>query len=75
MKKWNRFWLIFALAWSLFWIAWMIDIYEFDDIFAFAFMEIALGIPLVFVLIWVFVCRILLRVQKLSTRIRRQDKE
>ena len=46
MDSWKRVGLVFAAFWSLAWMGWTLAIYLDDDIFVFAFIELALGVPL-----------------------------
>jgi hypothetical protein len=59
MIGWSGFWAGLAGLWGLFWLVWTLDIYETDDIFVMAFVELAVMVPLcLFLLAWL-VCRLL----------------
>jgi hypothetical protein len=48
MNKWKWLWRAFAAVWCLTWASWTLAIYLDEDIFVFAFVELALGVPLIF---------------------------
>ena len=55
----KRMGLAFAAAWFLAWSAWTLVIYQDHDVFVFAFVELALGIPLFLGLVWLLIARAL----------------
>jgi len=47
MDSWKRLVAGFSALWCLGWTGWALALYLDDDIFVFAFVELALGVPLI----------------------------
>jgi len=59
MDSWKRLGLGFSALWFLSWTGWTLAIYLDDDIFVFAFVELALGVPLLIGLLGLLIAKTL----------------